>query len=259
MGHGNRRIDGLEPVNVVSVKELVQEKLIQFIRAQRLSPKDKLPSESALAYSLEVSRNAVREALRSLEAMGIIEARTGAGWFVREPSLDAVTDALILGLELDGQRFADLNRLRVGLEVGFFAEALRSLTPADVDELERLADEMVRQARAGAAAADLDYQFHKRLYSRIENPAFNRLLAVLWRVYESAYAQPTVDAEFMRDIEEHREIAAAIRAGDEERARRHLLVSLQGVEQIIAQLSDGAAAATDEEQQAMPTQRPGGR
>jgi len=241
MSRRDRRIAGLEPVSVVSVKDLVQEKLIQHMRAQRLSPKDKLPSESVLAYNLGVSRNAVREALRSLEAMGILEARTGAGWYVREPSLDAVTDALILGLELNGQRFADLNRLRIGLEAGFFAEAMRALTPADVDELERLADEMVQQARASAAAAELDYQFHQRLYSRIENPAFSRLLAVLWRVYMSAYPQPALDSDSLRDIEEHREIAAAIRAGDEERARRHLVVSLQGIEQIIAQLSDGAA------------------
>jgi len=238
MSRRDRRIAGLEPVSIVSVKDLVQEKLIQYIRAQRLVPKDKLPSEGVLAYNLGVSRNAVREALRSLEAMGILEARTGAGWYVREPSLDAVTDALILGLELDGQRFADLNRLRIGLEVGFFAEALHSLTPADVDELERLADEMVQQTRAGVGAGELDYRFHQRLYSRIDNPAFNRLLAVLWRVYMSAYPQPALDPGSLRDMEEHREIAAAIRAGDEGRARRHLLASLQGVEQIIAELSD---------------------
>jgi DNA-binding FadR family transcriptional regulator len=234
----SRKVDGLDRVSVVSVKELVQEKLIQYLRTQRMSPQDKLPSEGALAYSLGVSRNAVREALRSLEAMGIIEARTGAGWYVRTPSLDAVAQALIVGLELNGYEFAGLNRLRLCLESGFFEEAVQALTPDDLDRLQYLADEMARQARAGGAPFEPDYQFHQTLYSRIGNPAFDRLMVVLWKAYMSINSRKPSSELSMPDIEEHRKVVAALRAGDVERARHHLLTSLRGVERIITELSD---------------------
>ncbi len=63
--------------------QAVQDEVKAYILEQSLMPGDALPPETELAEQLGVSRNSVREAIKSLETLGIVEARTGAGLFVR--------------------------------------------------------------------------------------------------------------------------------------------------------------------------------
>ena len=69
----------LEPVDTIELSDVLQSRLKHHILQNKLRPGDKLPSEDTLATQLGVSRMAVREALRSLEALGLIESRRGVG------------------------------------------------------------------------------------------------------------------------------------------------------------------------------------
>ena len=72
----------------VNFNQEIQDRIIEFIRQQNLRADDKLPSEAELCEALSISRISLREAMRSMEALGMIEAKAGLGWFVRDFSLE---------------------------------------------------------------------------------------------------------------------------------------------------------------------------
>src|SRR2546422_28586 len=98
--------------------EAVQEELKRYIAENSLRPGDPLPSESELARQLGVGRNSVREAVKSLEAVGILEVRVGSGLFVAELTLDPVLDYLAYVTLMDLKRLADVRDIRMYLEQG---------------------------------------------------------------------------------------------------------------------------------------------
>ena len=84
----------LEPLVKTRLYEEIVKQIINRIKSGELKPGDKLPTERELASQLKVSRTAIREALRSLEVMGVIDSKVGSGTFVKEMSLDSLMDPL---------------------------------------------------------------------------------------------------------------------------------------------------------------------
>ena len=80
-------IEILSPVKAVRKSEIIADKIKSLILEKTYACDEKLPSESELARMLSVSRASVREALRALELMGLIEVRSGSGAFVKKPGV----------------------------------------------------------------------------------------------------------------------------------------------------------------------------
>ena len=112
----DKTVEGLEPLRSVNVNDMIQERLARYIRERQLSAGDRLPSESALAQTLGVSRGALREAMRGLQGVGVLEARVGSGWYVSTFTLTPFAKGLSLTLEPDARTFGELNEIRTGLE-----------------------------------------------------------------------------------------------------------------------------------------------
>ncbi|TIT84305.1 MAG: FadR family transcriptional regulator, partial [Mesorhizobium sp.] len=90
----------LEPLNRPPLLHVtVQESLRNYIEANRLKAGDALPPETFLAQQLGVGRNSVREAIKALESIGILETRRGIGVFVKEFSFKPLLDNLAYGLQ----------------------------------------------------------------------------------------------------------------------------------------------------------------
>jgi GntR family transcriptional repressor for pyruvate dehydrogenase complex len=225
--YSEEELRGLEPLRTVNTNEVIQERLLQYIKRQGLVAGDRLPSQQALAERFEVSLVALREALRSLEALGILEVKVGAGWFVKAFSFDAIAKGLFHTMEFNEDTLRDLHEIRMYLECSFVVHATRTLSPEDIDELEELGDEMIARASAGKSWHELDHCFHQKLYSAIRNQVFNKLMEVFWALYSYIGAEIAPE-ESLTEALKHRPIVEAIRAGDEERAAEMLRESLQG-------------------------------
>jgi GntR family transcriptional regulator, transcriptional repressor for pyruvate dehydrogenase complex len=223
--------DALRPIEIVSVTDAIQERITAYIQGNQMAPGDRLPSETTLARSLGVGRNALREALGALAALGILEARVGLGWYVRRPTLEPMARALRISLGLDPATLAGLDEIRICLQCGFMGDAMRALRPEDMVELRRLVGEMERRAENNESLRNAGHAFYRLLYSRIENPAFNVLIDLFFELYEhretpaARREQPhrrAVAAQF-------RQIMQAVADGDEEAARGRLRDSLSGL------------------------------
>ena len=225
--HTEEQLEGIEPLRTVRTNELLQERLIEYIRRQGLTAGDRLPSQQILAERFDVSLVALREALRALEALGILEVRGGAGWFVKPFSFDAIVKGLLHHTEFNEDTLRDLHEIRMSLETSFAIHATRTLAKEDIDELQVLADAMVANAQAGMPWHELDRRFHQKMFSTIRNQVFNKLMDVFWALY--GYLGREIDStESLSEAQKHRLIVDALRTGDPVLVTERLEDSLKG-------------------------------
>lgn len=211
---------------------MFREILIQLeeaIGAGHLVAGDRLPSERDLAQQFAVSRTSVREALRVLEALGVVRVRPGPehGATLVDGPGNALRDVIQFQLALRHISIASLVEFRLVIEAwAARAAAIRS-SGDDFVELRRLVAEMNMPGLEPAAFQKLDASFHVEI-ARLSG---NELLALVLEgarssteriMREAITAAGDWDGVRKRLVNEHREILAAITAGDGEAASRHV-------------------------------------
>lgn len=218
-----------EPVRRVRTHEQVLAQIQQKILDGSLRAGQRLPSERELVSALGVSRTSVREALRALEAMGIIEARTGsgqdAGSVVIDKSTPAMTNLLRLHIALAKISLADLVETRVQLERNAARGAASARTGEDVRRLGGLVEAMRSTDSDYHEFNALDTEFHVTI-ARISG---NALAADLMQALRGAVEHEMAAAFARFDdwravadalVDEHEAILRAIEEGDEDAAAK---------------------------------------
>ncbi|WP_313675020.1 FCD domain-containing protein [Mycolicibacterium sp.] len=216
----------LRPVRHGNAFEETVQRLLATIRLGVLTPGESLPPERELAGRLGVSRDTVREAIKSLAGAGYLVSRRGryGGTFLAERLPAPSRDGDAAGrAELD-----DLLRLREILEVGAARMAAgRSLSPADRDELRsRLADV---HAAAPEDYRRLDSRLHLAIAEAAGCPSLVPLIAAnRMRVNALLDRIPLLARNIAHSEEQHESIVAAIVAGDPDQAAAAMLDHLAG-------------------------------
>lgn len=192
-----------------------------YIVRNQLRPGDPLPAEPALCEALGASRSSVREAIRVLGALDIVDVRHGHGTYVGGLSLSALVESLafrgLLSPDDDFQVMSDLVEVRELLERGMAERLLASLDPAQVDRLEELVAAMRSTGGGeGYGFVDADRAFHALLVAPLDNALIGQLSAVFWDVYD--IVEPHLDG-FTHEHEaatvaHHQRIVDAVRARD---------------------------------------------
>jgi DNA-binding FadR family transcriptional regulator len=201
----------------------VQDSIKSYITGNGLRPGDSLPPETELANQLGVSRNSVREAVKALNSLGIIEIRHGSGLFVGDFSIDALLDNLPYGLLMDLRDLRDLLDVRCVLESGMIEAALQEMSEQQIADLEGLVEEMRQLAERGEAFLEQDRAFHQKLYEGLDNSPLLKVIDVFWLAYHrtSTYAH-IEDRMPMHTYQDHVAILDAVKGGDAERVRSAL-------------------------------------
>ncbi|MFK0170423.1 FadR/GntR family transcriptional regulator [Streptomyces sp. NPDC090306] len=215
------------PVSVVPEsgavrRPTVQDRIIDLIVELDLGPGDALPAEPELMRTLGVSRNSVREALKSLQAFGIVDVRHGYGTYVGTGQLRAMAPGLLFHTRLAVRRqnprvLRDIVEVRALLESGLIRQSALALTPGDIDLLQAELDALAADGDAGRAGHDR--RFHELLYEPLGNALVLQLIALFWDVYrqlEGEVGKPRTDHEHV--VRQHGQVLAALRAKDPDRA-----------------------------------------
>jgi DNA-binding FadR family transcriptional regulator len=207
------------PVEHRSAAQHVRSQLVELIESRQFEVNDRLPSEAELATSFGVSRSVIREALHSLNALGLTKSYAGRGTFV------AATQAqsqLLIGRYLPSH----LNEVRRHLEVPSARLAAERRTQENVDELLGLIAKF-DETEDPTDRVQVDALFHIAVARATGNPLFPRLIEDLRAVLQDqALAVSAVPGRTNQASAEHRAIFEAIRDGDADMAdlamRRHL-------------------------------------
>jgi DNA-binding FadR family transcriptional regulator len=203
-------------------KPSVQDRLVDMIIESGLDTGAPLPAEPELMRVLGVSRNSVREALKGLQALGIVDIRHGYGTFIGEAQLRALAPGLLFHTRLavrraDHRALHDIVEVRALLEGGLIRRAALELSE---DDLGRLDAELAALAADGAEArAGHDRRFHELLYESLGNAMVLQLIGLFWDAYrelEHEVGKPQTDHDQV--VRQHRRVVDALRAREPEAA-----------------------------------------
>jgi DNA-binding FadR family transcriptional regulator len=209
------------PVSQGRMSEVIVEQIRLLIRQGKLNPGDRLPAERDLCERFQVSRVTVREALRVLEAAGLIEIRVGArgGAFVTAPSSMHVGEGIADLLSMSTVSAAEVTEARLVLELGIIPIVCERAVEQDIQDLREIC------ARAMDALGDDDYQlslsteFHVRVAQAAHNGAIEMLVkslreALLMSLVRAHEGVPMGEA----GVREHMAFVDAIEARDADKA-----------------------------------------
>ncbi|MGN0062655.1 MAG: FadR/GntR family transcriptional regulator [Nocardioides sp.] len=223
-----------------SRREQVADQIKQLIIRNRMRPGDLLPTEGELCDVLHASRSSVREAVKMLNALDIVEVRHGHGTYVGGMSLGPLVESLtfrgFLSRDDDHRVMSELVDVRDTLEQGFAESIVEALTDEQGERLATTADKMLTRARAGQEFIDLDRDFHLALMQELGNQLLLQLTGAFWEVH--AAAAPTL-GHAAGQLEEtaiaHVRIAEAVRAKDVPAVREAIAAHYVPIRSTIAQ------------------------
>ncbi|MGW1586004.1 FadR/GntR family transcriptional regulator [Streptomyces sp. NPDC002386] len=201
----------------------LQERIKKLIVDRRLPSGAPLPTEPELRELLGASRNSVREALKALQAMGIVEIRHGFGTYVGPMSLAPMIEGLAFRTVAGHYRGEDsllqLLELREAVETGLVSRLAGRLPESDLVELEALVTRMDQEAAEGAGLAETDRAFHAALYRGLDNVLLSEVLEAFWDAFHRVRRDLLEVPQDPRvTCRQHREILDAVRSGDSLRA-----------------------------------------
>jgi DNA-binding FadR family transcriptional regulator len=221
----------LKPIETSSVHDTLVACIKEYILENALRPGDSLPTEAQLADQLRVSRSGVREALRSLQSLGVITARRGEGHYVNGFNLDPIVQNLNYSMLFDIEDAQELLEVRERLEISFIADAAAAMDEPTLESLRALVRVMCRKADQDRLFLEEDIAFHRTLYQTIRNRFLLKLLDVFWTVYDHLRDRSLLEVQDLRlEARSHEQILQALEARDGEAAKQHLIRHFASIE-----------------------------
>lgn len=230
-----------------NVPEKIVEEIRRYIDAEGLKPGHRLPPERVLIEQLDVSRSSLREALRVLSTLGLVEVRHGDGIYVSSPPRFWNTASTAFFDASEENALRNLVEARLGVESAIAEAAAERGTEDDFDRLEQF---LAGQEAAVERQPDLAWEplaFELLLADVAGNPVlveFEQLLAELWRSLSPGLRYSV--GHYREWLAEHRAILASLRSRNGVQARRLVLahVNADRFERDIQQRPRPAAAST---------------
>lgn len=231
-----------------ALSERIVARLLALIKERELRPGDKLPPERELAAMMEVSRPSLREALRALAIMNIVEIRQGDGTYVTSLEPELLVEHLDFVLSLDDSTFLELFEARKIVEVGIVALAAQHITDEEIRELEACLAKSTETVEDHEAFLQADVELHEKIAEAARNPILSRFMASISQL-GLASRRRTVEIPGVpwQAVEDHQAIVAALKARDAEAARQAMLQHLNNVEKRLKQLTPLENGATTTE------------
>jgi GntR family transcriptional regulator, transcriptional repressor for pyruvate dehydrogenase complex len=247
-------MEGIEDVNTGSypsrlpylkLSDNLKNQTIELIRSTDLRPGDRLPSVRALAEQFSVSIPTMREALRRLQASGVIEIQHGSGIYLRSGRERIMLSNPVYG-ELELESIPQLLEARLLIEPRIAELAAQEASAAEVDELDAILSEAERYLSGNndAMLHRVNMGFHRAIANFSGNYVLAQIIESLTELY--SYQQLAIISLYNDrpgDHDEHRAIFAAIRARKPARARELMRRHVSNVKSIVeASLAESGSA-----------------
>lgn len=212
----------LQPMANKSLVEQIVERITNAIISGELKAGDKIPTELELSESIGVGRNSVREAIKILVSLGVLEIKRAEGTFVCDSFSGRMIDPLIYSLILEKDATRHIVELRRVFETGILEVAIRRISDTQLNQLEQAFDHLRQVVGSPDATVDqvlgADIAFHQVLVRVTDNYLIDRVSAMIERLTipsrKQTIAQILADGKGQEMIDLHAELVAAIRSHD---------------------------------------------
>jgi len=205
-----------------SAVELVVNRIKNLLLSGQLRPGDRLPTEIEIAKSLSVSRNSVREGMKILEAIGIVEILRGDGTYIRTSMDEGVFEPLLFSLILTRAQPVKMIELREMIEVGVCNLIIKNAEPNDIANIRTEYLKMENKVREGVEdpvlLTKLDIAFHRAMAKATLNPLVERIYNFILEYFEFSIQKTYSSRENRVNVLRlHREIIEALESHNLER------------------------------------------
>ena len=240
----------LKPIQRSRLYESAVDQIRSLILADNYKPGDRLPSERELAEQLSVGRPSVREALRILGAMGLIEIRVGNGTYVRDVTLLPYIESLIAHissrLKAREENILKLWDVRKVLEAGTVGLACSRMTPQRLDKMAKCVQEMEKNINNREIFISTGVQFHREIAEATDN----EILIMLWNnvwdlILRSDLYRRRSSPRFRlrhsppQSLQDHRRIYRALSRGNHAESLRAMEEHLEKEEEAFREVLSG--------------------
>lgn len=238
----------IQPVTRTTVTEQVLNQLGDLILKEKIKPGEKLPTERDLAFMFGTTRARVREALRALALIGLIDTRPGDGTYVAVTS-GVPSEALDLMFFRETRKYDDLYEARETLEPPLFVMASQHVTAEDVRALDRFLEDCETVIKLGGPPEDflerLD-KYDQLIVKLTRNAVLETLMAVFRTMARDLYLRLLrVPGAMANSLERRREITGALRSGDAAAVQVAVHKHMQSARQLYHASADPADGRTE--------------
>ena len=228
----------LTPIRTKRLYEEIVEQIRLLIADGKLKPGDKLLAERELADRFQVSRASVREAIRTLEMLGVIDIRPGEGTYIRETETDDIIRPLAMFLAVERSSVIDMFEMRRIFETATASLAAQRATDQEILEIETTLEDM--KERLNLQDPEKGEEFDAAFHFAIAEATHNTLLAKLFKTVSEDFSKANSAARrrLYRDnvknpqriIDQHSNILKAIQARSPKGAAEAMRVHLKFAE-----------------------------
>jgi GntR family transcriptional repressor for pyruvate dehydrogenase complex len=220
-----------------SVSLQAAETIKALILSGELGAGDALPPERDLAVMLGISRPSVREAIRVLTAMNVVEPQHGGGTFVTSLDPRLLARPINFLLQIEPRTFLDLFEVRQVMEVGAARMAAARMTDNIIAELEQIAAAAAAALRRPVRYSELDFDLHTKIVEATGNPIYMSLYGSISELsLESRKRTARLPSVRQRAHSDHVRIVDALRARDPEAAGAAMHDHLEGMRQVLSDM-----------------------
>lgn len=207
---------------------------IERLILKKLRPGDKLPSERELAELLSVSRSSIRDAIRSLELMGMVEPRQGAGTIVCEITSNSLANPLANALKRKEELMGELLDFRKILEPPLAARAATHASADEISEMESILKRQKEKLQVGESTIPEDSEFHYAVAMASGNSVVLKVLDILMDLLRDTRERSLqVEGRPQKSLAAHVRILEAIKRHDAEAAKAAMRRHVEDVEEIV--------------------------
>lgn len=204
------------------ISDAVLQELLDQLLSGNLRVGDRLPSDAEIAEQLGAGRNSVREAMKVLQVLGVVDRRQGDGSYVSSGGSNAF-EILLFALVARIHEPRELVELRKVFEVGVVELLIPRITEEQIDSLEAMTEQLAsfqgRNPLPIDEAVDIDSGFHLEIVKCTGNQALMALANLIMRLVQNSMREHLSDpAGFIEAIKDHRATLDALRARDGQRA-----------------------------------------
>ncbi len=225
----------LKAIKKTRVYEDIVAQIKVLIADGKLRAGDQLPSERELSEMFQVSRASVREAIRALESVGLIEIRQGEGTYIAS-TVETLLTSITSALAQQRDPLTPVFEARKILEPATAALAAERATPEEVAQLEAILADQEKQIAEGETGVETDTRFHSTLAVAAKNDVLLRLNeAIVDGLRETRLRSLQTQGRPARSLAGHREILEAIRLKDPAKAREAMRQHLETIEHNVLQ------------------------
>ncbi|RAP77395.1 FadR/GntR family transcriptional regulator [Paenibacillus montanisoli] len=183
----------MKKIQKILVHEQVSQEIQNYIEEKDLSEGEKLPSVEEMTQMFGVGRSSLREALRYLEAMDIIQVQNGKGIFVKDVNTFRFTGKV--KIERERNFLLSILEVRRALEGQAVSLAAKRISSKQINEIEECLDEYRKLKEANKDTSQIDLAFHRHIIKAANNPVLETVLDSISGLYEKFFNEPLGDKQ----------------------------------------------------------------